>query len=497
MWKNQYEKLLNSSSQKGNTEYLNLLCAESNLSPHKINTSDISIAIDNMKNGKSCGSNGLYAEHFKHAHPSIHRILSVLFTCMISHCYLPDEFMKTVIIPLVKNKKGDLTSQDNYRPVATTSVMSKIMEIVLLQQLKHLLTSSSNQFGFKERHSTDQCVFTLKYIIDFYCTNSTPVYVCFIDASKAFDRVNHDILFSKLIEREFPTIIVRFLRNWYSKQLFCVQWGSIRSTSFNVTNGVRQGGVLSPFLFNVCMDSLSDQLNAVNVGCEYNGILYNHLMYADDTVLIAPSPRALQTLINTSVSFAQENDLVYNKTKTKVMTITPRCMKNLHIPKFILGDKEIDVCKEEKYLGCILLNNLCDDVDIQKEIRNIYIRGNMLINNFRHCCNHVKNVLFKTFCSNFYCNQLWCNYNASSLKAAHIAFNNVYRRLMNADCYASMSTLFVYNRLDNFYVLRRKSIYNFLSRLKCSENELLKNITESQYFSVSSFMREYVKILYI
>ena len=78
------------------------------------------------------------------------------------------------------------------------------------------------------------------------------------------------------------------------------------------------------------MDSLSDQLNTVNVGCEYNGILYNHLMYADDTVLIAPSPRALKTL-NTSVSFAQENDLIYNKTKTKVMTITPRCMKNLFV----------------------------------------------------------------------------------------------------------------------------------------------------------------------
>ena len=91
------------------------------------------------------------------------------------------------------------------------------------------------------------------------------------------------------------------------------------------------------------------------------------------------------------------------------MTITPRGMKILHIPKFILGDKEMDVCKEEKYLGCILLNNLCYDVDIQKEIRNVYIHGNIFINNFKHnlhCCNHVKNVLFKTFCSNFYYNQL-------------------------------------------------------------------------------------------
>ena len=64
---------------------------------------------------------------------------------------------------------------------------------------------------------------------------------------------------------------------------------------------------------------------------------------------------------------------------------------------------------------------------------------------------------------------------------------------INADYYASMSTLFVNDRLDNFHVLRRKSIYNFLSRLKCSENVLMKNTTESQYFSASSFMREYAE----
>ena len=172
-------------------------------------------------------------------------------------------------------------------------------------------------------------------------------------------------------------------------------------------------------------------------------VLSSDVAYADDTALIAPSPRALQTLINTSVSCEQENDLVYNETKTKVMTTSQKCMKNLHIPKFMFGDKEIYVCKEEKYLGCILSNNLCDDVDIQREFRNIYIRGNMLINNFKLYCNNVKNVLFRTFCSNFYCNQLWRNHNAYSSRAAHIAFNNVYRRLMNTDSYASMSIIIV------------------------------------------------------
>ena len=106
----------------------------------------------------------------------------------------------------------------------------------------------------------------------------------------------------------------------------------------SAANGFRQGGVLSPFLFNVCMDSLSDQLNAVNVGCEYNGILYNHLMYADDTVRIAPSPRALQTLINTSVSLHRKTIWKITELKQKVMTITSRCMKICIFPNL---DKEI------------------------------------------------------------------------------------------------------------------------------------------------------------
>ena len=111
------------------------------------------------------------------------------------------------------------------------------------------------------------------------------VFTCFLDASKAFDRVNHSLLFDKLCARGVPFYLIRLLVYWYEHQRMCVRWGRVYSSSFTVTNGVRQGGILSPYLFNVYVDDLSVKLNSCHVGCYYSGGCINHLMYADDLSL--------------------------------------------------------------------------------------------------------------------------------------------------------------------------------------------------------------------
>ena len=129
--------------------------------------------------------------------------------------------------------------------------MSKLLEILLLDRLSNYLLTSSNQFGFKAKHSTDTCIYILKEVIDRYVGNQSSVYLCFLDASKAFDRVNHHTLFNKLIKRGVPGYLVRILVFWYSTQEMTVRWGSTISKCFKVSNGVRQGGILSPYLFNI------------------------------------------------------------------------------------------------------------------------------------------------------------------------------------------------------------------------------------------------------
>ena len=111
--------------------------------------------------------------------------------------------------------------------------------------------TSPNQFGFKNKHGTDHCIFAFKEIID-YCTKlNSRVSVCFLDASKAFDRINHTKLFDKLRKRGICGYLLRILVYWYETQTMCVRWGNHISNDFQVSNGVRQGRILSPRLFAI------------------------------------------------------------------------------------------------------------------------------------------------------------------------------------------------------------------------------------------------------
>ena len=134
--------------------------------------------------------------------------------------------------------------------------------------------------------------------------------MCFLDASKAFDRVKHSVLFSKLVRRGVPGYIVRLLCYWYDRQAMCVIWGNSLSDPFHVNNGVRQGGILSPYLFNVYMDDLSQSLNCCKTGCLSGEIMINHLMYADDLVLLSPSATGLRELLLACEKYSKEHAII-------------------------------------------------------------------------------------------------------------------------------------------------------------------------------------------
>ena len=124
------------------------------------------------------------------------------------------------------------------------------------------------------------CIYALHEYIDYYRSRYTNVYVTFLDASKAFDNINHWLPFDKLRKREMPCYIVRIMVYWYRAQTMYVQCASCESSSFKVTNGVRQGGIMSPKLFIVYLDGLSDQLNNSNIGCHFHrGQLINHISF--------------------------------------------------------------------------------------------------------------------------------------------------------------------------------------------------------------------------
>ena len=116
----------------------------------------------------------------------------------------------------------------------------------------------------------------------------------------------------------------------------CVRWSNCTSRPFRVSNGVRQGGLLSPLLLSVYMDDLSIHLNAVTTGCIAGGRMTNHLMYADDIVVFSPSAVGLEDLLRVCELFGIEHDIIFNYKKCAVMVFKSHSFRHVCFGHFYL-----------------------------------------------------------------------------------------------------------------------------------------------------------------
>ena len=182
----------------------------------------------------------------------------------------------------------------------------------------------------------------------------------------------------------------------------CIKWGKISSAYFNVSNGVRQGGVLSLKLFAIYVDDLSRDLAMCKSGCYIDDQCINHVMYADDICLLAPSAIGLQRMLDLCFDFSIRNDIKFNPIKSVCIVFKPKnnklCCPNVRLDRNIL---EYIYCT--KYLGFTFNMNSQDDDDMLRQMRTLYMRSNKLLRTF-HCCSiDVKLELFRSFCTSFYC----------------------------------------------------------------------------------------------
>ena len=218
MWKCHYKSLLNSVENKNCKKSVMLDINKQIKNSFTITPFNILDALKNIKCGKSSGIDGISAEHVVFAHSRIHVLISLLFSAVVMHGYLPSMSMKTAIVPIIKKQDWryhHTSDKNNYRFIALVTAASKIFELCLSVILEDYLFTHDQQFGFKSKHSTDFCIFTVKSVSKYYTQQHSPSYTCFLDASKAFNKIKHFKLFRKLLDRKTPIVIVRILLFWY------------------------------------------------------------------------------------------------------------------------------------------------------------------------------------------------------------------------------------------------------------------------------------------
>ena len=264
-------------------------------------------------------------------------------------------------------KKPKAPRCNEYRTLSMMSHFLKfILKIILNRNKKSIVSEiSDTQSGFVEGKGTREGIINMRTICERYLDLKKPVYICFIDYEKAFDRVNHQKLIDCLTRTNMRDRDTTFIKNLYWTQKAYIKLENTVSNDIKIKRGVRQGCVLSPSLLNLSTEhifpSLED-LEGVNIG----GMNVNNLRYADDTALLAETSEALQHLLDTLSNKGKEFGMKINVKKTKVMTVT----RINDITPYVI---EIDGTPVEEvtsytYLGQLLSSNGKNEDDIIRRI---------------------------------------------------------------------------------------------------------------------------------
>ena len=245
---------------------------------------------------------------------------------------------------------------ENYRKITLLSSLGKLFDSVLNNRLcfckEALRLHNPWQNGFKPGSRTTDNLFIFNAIIDKYQATKKPLYVCYVDFKSAFDYVNRHALLYKLLTRGFTGKMFSLLRNLFGKSKSQVKWNSEVGDLFDNMYGVLQGGTVSPTSFNIYVDDMQTAFDGVS-GVKFGKMTINHLLQADDLILISETSVGLQKLLASLEKYCRRWHILLNVAKTKTMVFNKRFQVAEVLKNFTYNGNTIEEFSDYKYLGVI------------------------------------------------------------------------------------------------------------------------------------------------
>ncbi|KAK3548290.1 hypothetical protein QTP70_009094 [Hemibagrus guttatus] len=310
-WKEYFEELMNEENEREKrVEGVNSVEQKVD----KIRKDEVRKALKRMKSGKAVGPDDIPVEVWKCLGEAAVEFLASLFNRVLESERMPEEWRRSVLVPIFKNK-GDVQSCSNYRGIKLMSHTMKVWERVVEARLRKVVEICEQQYGFMPRKSTTDAIFALRILMEKYRDGQRELHCVFVDLEKAYDRVPREELWYCMRKSGIAEKYVRVVQDMYERSRTVVRCAVGQTEEFKVEVGLHQGLALSPFLFAIVMDQLSEEVRQESPWT---------MMFADDIVMCSESREQVEENLERWRFALERRGMKVSRSKTEYMCVNER-----------------------------------------------------------------------------------------------------------------------------------------------------------------------------
>ena len=387
---------------------------------HKVTPTLVKEAASHIKDDKTDPLFSFSSDCIKNGSDLLFESLSHVIKSYLVHGHVTVFLLLATLVPIIKDKLGSINNSKNYRSIAISSLILKLIDWIILILFGDTLALDDLQFAYHPGCSTTMCTWAVVETISYFMRNGSEVYTCIMDMTKAFDLVKHSLLFRKLMKAGLSLIFVRMLLFIYIMQPANVKWNGEISSIFSLSNGVRQGGVISAILYCFYMNDLFRLLRKSSAGCWVKGYFHGIFGYSDDNFLLAPSLPALQEMLLTCEEYALAHNLKFS-TDPKPSKCKTKCIaflyKQRELPSLKLCGNNLPWVNGGKHLGNAIENKIDGmKLDLKQKRAQYITKNNELIQEFSFSHPDSQLKINQIYNSHFTGSPLWDLFSEEAIK---------------------------------------------------------------------------------
>ena len=342
MWKEYNMGLMNEENERERRE---IDGERVNLEVESVSKEEVMENMQRMKNGKAVGPDDIPVEVWKCLGESALKFLTKLYNRTMESERMPEEWRDSVLIPIFKNK-GDVQSCSNYRGIKLISHTMKLWERIVEKRLRSDLKFSNQQYGFMPGKSTTDALFALRVLMEKYREGQKELHCVFVDTEKAYDKVPREEVWYCMRKSGLAEKYVRIVQDMYDDSTTAVMCAVGVTEGFEVKVGLHQGSALSPCLFAMMMDRMTDEIREEAPWT---------MMFADDIVICSESKEQVEEKLESWRFALERRGMKVNRRKTEYMCVNERQDNSSGTVK--MQGEEVAKVEDFKYLGSTVQSN--------------------------------------------------------------------------------------------------------------------------------------------